>query len=96
MTSALLLLCRSFRPCQQPLDELLVGAEIRLSKAIQGETKVCEAMLRGIGEHAQRAQDDELPLLCFAPAVTIVHQECIGRQFLSESNGLALDRKSVV
>lgn len=78
------------RFCEEPLNEVLVGAEVRESKAIHRHTKVREAVLRGIRKHTKCSQDRQVPFLRFATAVTVVHQEHIGGEFRGECNGLAL------
>jgi len=44
---------RSLQFCQEPLDELIIGSEVRLAQAIERDTQLQEAVLGGVGEHAK-------------------------------------------
>jgi hypothetical protein len=77
---------------QQPLNESFAGPEVRLLKPAEGNGKICEIMLSGIGQNPKSPEDNQIPSLRFAAALSIVHQEDIGGEFRGERNGLALSR----
>ena len=71
---------RSLQFCEQPLHKLLIGSEVRLTKAIERDTSVQESVLRGVREDAQRSHDGEVPLLRLASSIPVVHQQRVGRE----------------
>ena len=77
---------------QQPLHESFAGPEVRLLKPAQGDGKICEIMLSGIGQNSKSPEDNQIPALRLTAALPIVHQEDIGGEFCGECNGLALSR----
>ena len=81
---------RPVESCEEPLNELNIGSEVRLAKTIQRDTQINQAVLGSVGEHAQRSQDGEVPFLRLASSVSVVHQERIGRQLGGQRNGLLL------
>ena len=77
---------------EQPLHESFAGPEVCLLKAAQGEGKICEIMLSGIGQNSKSTEDNQVPALRLTAALPIVHQEDISGEFCGECNGLALSR----
>ena len=67
--------------CEQPIHQFVAGAKVSPPKTIEGNTQICEAVLRSIGENAQCPQDREAESLRLRAGRSVINQERVGRKF---------------
>lgn len=73
---------------EEPMHQFFACAKVGLSQAIEGNCKIGEIVLCGVGKNTERAQHGEVQSPRLDAGLSIVHQQHVGRQFCGDGDGL--------